>query len=284
MDADISTLYQSNFYRILDFKCLCKDCRTSKPEHSESFCISFVRKGNFLFNVFRNSLDSYNGCVLVTKPGYERTVTHIHTTPDECTIFDFSSVFFAELLDQNQSIKFLHDNDLHSTLVKTSAEIEFLHFQILQLVINKSGSRLQIDSIVLEIVDKVLRDITDYKPDRNISARLKENHLLTIEKAKEYIARNFTSDISLAEIADHCNVSLFHFSRIFKTFTATSPHQFLLSIRLKNSELLLKQTSLPVADIAFSSGFNSIEHFTAAFRQKYKSPPAAFRMRSETAF
>jgi AraC family transcriptional regulator len=278
MNANIATLYESDFYRIVDFKCLCTDCRTSKPEYSESFCISFVRKGNFLFNVFRQSLDSYSGCVLVTKPGYERTVTHTHTVPDECTILDFKLQFFHGLLDQYKGIKFLRDNDLHSTLLKTNAETEFLHFQILQLILNKSGSKLQIDNLVMEVVDKVLRHITDYNPDHKISMQLKKNHLLTIEKAKDYITRHFTSDISLIEIADYCNVSPFHFSRIFKTFTSISPHQFLLSIRLKNSELLLKETSLPVVDVAFSSGFNSIEHFTAAFRQKYKSPPAKFRV------
>lgn len=279
MDANIYTLYESDFYRILDFKCLCKDCRTSKPEYSNSFCISFVRKGNFLFNVFRQSLDSYNGCILVSKPGYERTVTHTHTVPDECTIFDFKSTFFQELLDQYKSIRFLSDNDLHSTLLKTNPETEFLHFQILQLILSKAGSKLQIDNLVMEVVDKVLRHATDYIPDHRINERLKKNHLLTIEKAKEYIARNFTNDISLTEIADYCNVSAFHFSRIFKTFTAVTPHQFLLSVRLKNSELLLKETVLPVADVAFSSGFNSIEHFTSAFRQKYKSPPARFRVK-----
>lgn len=279
MDAAINTLYESDFYRILDFKCRCTDCKTSKPEYSNSFCISFVRKGNFLFNVFRHSLDSYSGCVLVTKPGYERTVTHTHTVPDECTIFDFKSSFFQEVLDQYSSVRFLNDNDLHSTLLKTNAETEFLHFQILQLIITKSGSKLQIDNLVMEVVDKILLHATDYNPDHRINTRFKRNHLITIEKAKDYITRNFTNDISLSQVADYCNVSPFHFSRIFKAFTSVSPHQFLLSVRLKNSELLLKETTLPVADVAFSSGFNSIEHFTTAFRQKYQFPPARFRLK-----
>ncbi|HEU5292135.1 MAG TPA: AraC family transcriptional regulator [Cyclobacteriaceae bacterium] len=166
---------------------------------------------------------------------------------------------------------------MHSTLLKTNAETELLHFQIIQLVLTKSGSKLLIDNLVMEVVDKILRHATDYNPDHRINTRLKKNHLITIEKAKDYIIRNFTSDISLSEIADYCHVSPFHFSRIFKTFTSVSPHQFLLSVRLKNSELLLKETVLPVADVAFSSGFNSIEHFTTAFRQKYHAPPAQFR-------
>jgi AraC-like DNA-binding protein len=87
--------------------------------------------------------------------------------------------------------------------------------------------------------------------------------------------------MSLMEIAEHCHVSAFHFSRIFKMFTACSPHQFLLTVRLKHAELLLKNTALPVMEIAFSSGFNSIEYFTAAFKNKYGYPPARFRFERE---
>ena len=282
MHADIYTLYESDFYRILDFKCKCRDCRTSKPEYSESFGISFVRKGNFLFNVFRHSLDSYNGCVLITKAGYERTVTHTHAVPDECTIFDFKNNFYKELSQHYGNTKFFRDNDLHSTLIGTDTETEFLHFFILQLIRNRSGSKLQIDNLVMEVIDKVLHCVTDYKPNTKIHARLKKNHLITIERAKEYITENFTNDISLMEIAAYSYVSPFHFSRIFKTFTSFSPHQFLQSIRLKNAEILMRNTAMSVADVAFSSGFNSIEYFTSAFNQKYKCPPAKFRTEKNT--
>ena len=278
MIADLNTLYQSDFYRIIDFKCRCTDCVTSKPEYSQSFAISFVRKGNFLFNVFRHSLDSYSGCVLITKPGYERTVTHIHEVPDECSIFDFTADFYKELTDQYGSLKFFRDNDLHSTLVKTNAETEFLHFHIIRLILDKSGSKLEIDNHVMDVVERILTNITDYTPDHRINAKLKKNHLITIERAKEYITNHFTDDISLTEIARYCYVSPFHFSRIFKTFTNSSPHQFLLLIRLQHAKMLLLDTARPVADIAFSSGFNSIEYFSAAFRQQYKYAPAKFRL------
>lgn len=277
MDADIHTLYTSSFYRILDFKCRCMECTTSKPEYNEAFCISFVRKGNFLFNIFRHSLDSYTGCVLITKPGYERTVTHAHSVPDECTIFEFTAGFYTALLEQYGKTSFFTNNDLHSTLYKTNPETEFLHFYIARLILTNTGSKLQIDNLVMEMIHKVLGAITDHTPEDTIHPRLKLQHLTTIELAKNYITEHYTDDISLQEIATHCHVSPFHFSRIFKTFTQSSPHQFLLTIRLKHAELLLKDSVMPIGDIAFLSGFNSIEHFTAAFRQKYKCPPARFR-------
>jgi len=282
MQADIHTLFESDFYRIMDFKCRCTDCRVSKPEYSRSFCISFVRKGNFLFNVYRHSLDSYTGCVLITKPGYERTVTHTHTVPDECTIFDFKEDFYRELIHQYGNDKFFRSNDLHSTLVKTTPALDFVHYYILQLITQKSVSKLQMDNLVLEVIYKTLSAVTDYQPDPVINAVLKKNHLVTIERAREYITNHFTEDISLNEIAAYCYVSPFHFSRVFKTFTNVSPHQYMLLIRLRHAEMLLKNSVLPVSDIAFSSGFNSAEHFITAFRTKYKLAPNKFRANKAT--
>ena len=148
MQADIHTIFKSDYYRITDFKCRCTDCLTSQPEYCDTFCISFIRRGNFLFNVFRRSLDSYNGCALITKPGYEHTVTHTHTVPDECTIFEFDLDFYKELSELYNLSAFFRDRDIDCTLVKTSAEIEFLHFNILQKALMRSGSRLEIDQLV----------------------------------------------------------------------------------------------------------------------------------------
>lgn len=277
MQADIHTLFESDFYRILDFKCRCTECTTSKPEYSNVFCISFVRKGNFLFNVFRHSLDSYSGCVLITKPGSERTVTHAHAVPDECTIIEFKNDFYPVLQEQYKGARFLHDNDWHSTLVRTNASTEFLHYMIWQLVQSRAGSKLHIDHLVLEVVRKVMGEITEYTPDPQINARMKKNHLLTLERAKDYIATHFTENISLLEIAEHCYVSPFHFSRIFRSFAKMPPHQYLADIRLEHAALLLRTNSTPVADVAFSSGFNSIEYFNAAFRKKFSSTPSSYR-------
>jgi AraC-like DNA-binding protein len=152
----------------------------------------------------------------------------------------------------------------------------------MQQLLGRPGSRLELDQLVMAMVHKILGTVTEYEPDGKISAQLKKNHLITIERAKEYIARNFARDISLMEIAAYCYVSPFHFSRIFKTFTSYSPHKYLAAIRLQHAAQLLRSTALPVADIGFSSGFNSVEHFTAAFHQRYKCPPSRLRAGGES--
>lgn len=276
MDADITTLYTSGFYRVMDFKCRCTACATSKPEYTDTFCISFVRKGNFLFNVFRNSFDSHTGRVLITKPGYEHTVTHTHAIPDECTIIDFPVEFYLQAKEHYGNNRFFTDNDLHSLQVSTSPETEYLHHRLVHLLLSGHHERLQTDLLVMEIVEKTLGKLMPESAG-SIDRRLKKNHLGTVEQAKSYMLEHFADDISLTDVAGKCCVSPFHFSRIFKTFTGCSPHSFLLSLRLKNAEMMLKTSAQPVADIAFASGFNSPDHFSAAFAGHYGHSPARYR-------
>lgn len=276
MKADITTLYRSGFYQVLDFKCRCTDCVTSKPEYADTFSISFVRKGNFLFNVFRNSFDAHTGRVLLTKPGYEHTVTHTHAIPDECTIIEFTGECYLKMTGHYRNHRFLSDPDIHSLQIHTTADTEFLHHHLIARLLSNRFDRLELDLIVLEILGKTL-DMVTPASQALLPQRMKKNHLHTVEDAKDYMLRNFAEDISLTDIAAACCISPFHFSRIFKTFTGYSPHVFLLSVRLKHAEVLLKTTSNPVADIAFLSGFRSTEHFSATFSERFRHSPVKYR-------
>lgn len=209
MEADLHTLYRSDFYQVIDFRCRCTSCMTTKPEYADAFCISFVRKGNFLYNVFRRSMDAYTGCVLVTKPGSERTITHTHSIPDECTIFEFTPAFYSELVECHGNLHFFIDNDIPSTLVKTNVSLEFLHYHVIHQILTHGGSKLEIDQCVVDIVREILPRVADYTSDTRMDARLKKNHLETIERAKAYITTHFTDDMSLTSLAQHCCVSPF---------------------------------------------------------------------------
>ena len=115
------------------------------------------------------------------------------------------------------------------------------------------------------------------KTPANIPDKLKQQHLVTIESARNYILSHFKENISLQQLALHCFVSPFHFSRIFKTITGESPHQYLSSVRLTHAKVLLAETNAPVSDIAYECGFNSPEHFVTAFKKYHKINPSALR-------
>jgi AraC family transcriptional regulator len=64
---------------------------------------------------------------------------------------------------------------------------------------------------------------------------------------------------------------------VFKKFTSFTPHQYLQNVRLKHGQVLLKSSSLPIADISSQAGFNSADYFATAFKQKYGATSTEFR-------
>lgn len=283
MEPVVHTLYSSDYYTINDYKCLCLECNKSKVEYIEQFSICFVRSGNFSFNIFRDSLDTYTGYVLVNKPGYEYTVTHPAMLPDECTVIRFTPAFYELLIKQQltEAGSFFANTDLQSVLVRLYPATEYLHTLLFQRIQTGRCPKLEADTRVMELLEQVLITLMDKRTPVSIPERLKKDHLRTVEQAKIYITENLCHDISLENLAAHCHVSPFHFSRIFRMITGSSPYQYLLQVRLKHAELLLI-SGKPVADTAFLSGFNSIEHFSTSFKKKYKAAPSAYRMKPET--
>lgn len=278
MEAEVHILFSSDYYEICDFKCLCNECTRSKREYNEHLSLCITRSGNFHYNAFRASLDTYTGSVLISKPGYDYTVSHPGEAPDHCTIIIFKKAFYKDIEEQLQlkAHWFFTNKDIQSLLLKTSPQLEQLHYALLQAARHGSHNILEMDSVVMDILEEVLSRFTNYEMPQALPARLKKHHLVTIEKAKQYLNENLAANISLEQLAEHCHISPFHFSRIYKTFTGYSVYQYLQGMRLKHAEMLLA-TALPVADIAFQSGFNSIDYFSSAFKKQYKVSPNAFR-------
>ena len=219
------------------------------------------------------------GRILISKPEFEHTTRHIDNQPDITTVFEFTKTFFEKLKTEysREASWFLQNNDLHSIMLACSVETDYLHHLIMQLLQKQQVDHLQVDEMVMQLLTKVLVTLGNTPELPIVPDRLKKYHLLTIEKAKEYLLQNFTEDISLNELAEHCHVSPFHFSRVFKTVLNISPHQYLLNVRLNNAKILLATTHKPVNDIAFECGFNSLEHFVTAYKQQFSLTPSQQR-------
>ena len=99
---------------------------------------------------------------------------------------------------------------------------------------------------------------------------------ITIDRAKEYIHAYCSEQISIEDIANSCYVSPFHFSRIFKKKTGTSPYDYLLQVRIGKARQLLAR-GYPVADCAFLCGFNSLENFSYCFKKMTGYSPSGYK-------
>jgi AraC family transcriptional regulator of adaptative response / DNA-3-methyladenine glycosylase II len=82
---------------------------------------------------------------------------------------------------------------------------------------------------------------------------------------------------SLAQIAERLGVSDRHLRRIFLAEHGVTPLQYLQTRRLLLAKQLLTDTSLPIAQVALASGFNSLRRFNAAFVESYRMSPSRLR-------
>ena len=89
------------------------------------------------------------------------------------------------------------------------------------------------------------------------------------------VEENYTSPISLDELAYLSGRSLSSFKREFQDIYGEPPARWIREKRLSKAHEMLQSSSLSVADIAYSLGFENPTHFSRIFKQQYGTAPSA---------
>jgi AraC family transcriptional regulator len=93
----------------------------------------------------------------------------------------------------------------------------------------------------------------------------------------EFVEENLDRDLSLEAMAGEVEISPLYLPRAFKTAVGQSPHQYVLARRIERARELLRDTDLPIVDVALSSGFSSQSHLSNWFLRMVGISPAAYR-------
>jgi transcriptional regulator GlxA family with amidase domain len=76
-------------------------------------------------------------------------------------------------------------------------------------------------------------------------------------------------------------VSEAHFARSFKEAFGVPPHRYLLTRRIERASALLRDTDLPITEIAFQTGWGSLGTFGRQFRDVTGESPGEVRARAQ---
>ena len=99
----------------------------------------------------------------------------------------------------------------------------------------------------------------------------------TLDTVVGYLREHLADDVSLDDLAAQVDLSKFHLLRMFKKSTGSTPHQYLIGLRLGRAANLLRHSRLSVAQIAVACGYQSTGQFAAMFRRAYGVPPKDYR-------
>lgn len=142
---------------------------------------------------------------------------------------------------------------------------------------DKPGKDIVLRALGEQLLVHALRNYA--QPRRSEELELSRAGLVDrrIRRSVELMYTQLDQDLTLKALAAASYLSPFHFARLFKKLTGSTPHNYLAGIRAARAQLLLAETELSVTEIGARVGYLSASHFTKAFRLATGTTPREFR-------
>jgi len=104
-------------------------------------------------------------------------------------------------------------------------------------------------------------------------------HFVTyaVRQAVRWIDQHLMESFPMSSVAVAAGLSESGLRRRFHDELGKSPAEYVTQQRIERAKQLLRETSRPVTDIAFSLGFNSSPYFGAVFKRQTGHTPSQFR-------
>ncbi len=98
-------------------------------------------------------------------------------------------------------------------------------------------------------------------------------------KAREYIDKHKSEELSLTDVAKAAGASVFHFCKVFHKATGLKFTDYVARVRLEDARTRLLNPNLRVSEIAYDVGFQSLTQFNRTFKRVFGQSPSDFRAR-----
>jgi AraC-like DNA-binding protein len=144
----------------------------------------------------------------------------------------------------------------------------------------QQASRLFIDQMSVAITTYLVDNYGGSTSAAPVSSRRLSR--LHEGRAKAMLRSRLDGSVSIADIADACSLSRSYFIRAFRETTGKTPLQWLLAERISLARGLLRDSELPLTEVADVCGFADQSHFTRAFAKYEGQPPGVWRRRART--
>lgn len=116
------------------------------------------------------------------------------------------------------------------------------------------------------------RYIEEFPPDRQ-----EDDGYSYVLSALQTIAARSHRPLSVEDIAARLGISRTHLYRLFQRHLGIPPHEYLARLRVRNACAMLRDSTLPIKDIARSVGFEDQLYFARVFRRYMGQSPSRYR-------
>lgn len=152
----------------------------------------------------------------------------------------------------------------------------FALFLRLHIALEKPAPRIEKESNLLWSLAQLIARHAGSSPLLKSVGKERSPIKIVREHLETYYAENFT----LEQLARIANLSPFHLLRVFRQEVGLPPHAYLNQVRVTHAKTLLSQ-GMPIAQVAFESGFVDQSHFTKKFKHIIGVTPRQYRLGSD---
>ncbi len=222
----------------------------------------YVTKGRGVFEVSQKTHVVVPGSAMVIFPG----VRHYYKPDFDVGWTEYWVGFKGPYADALREQGFL---SLRKPLYEVGLQNSLLtiYARIFELVRNQQPLfQIRASSLVLALIAEVLAH------ERKTVQHSSSEGL--VEKAKFFMEENIYREVNLNGIGEALGVSAPHLNSVFKSYTAMTPYQYFISIKIRKAKELLEGGSLPIKEVAFRLGFDDQYYFSRLFRKKTGIAPS----------
>jgi AraC-like DNA-binding protein len=142
----------------------------------------------------------------------------------------------------------------------------------LELPQRTDGLRLALDALVLEALRLFASPAVEQSTVHLHAA---------VARARELLDHQPGHAWKLEELARRAGISPAHLRERFREEIGLPPHQYLLQTRIDRARQLLRETDVPITQLARDLGFGSSQHFATTFKKLCGTTPQEFRKKHE---
>lgn len=251
------------------------------PEHWHLFAeILLSSADQSVYNVRGVNYEINQGDILVIWP------TELHSTLYSPAGSSILIQFSADLIRDNQDIymyyrymqqihKISSDQpELREKVAGYINELVKLHNEKKDFMVTEMKIRV-LKLLVLLAEESKKHDKDDLSNEKRIPHQ--SDTYLKIQSACRYIAKNCEKNLMQVQVSEYVGFSPYYFSRIFKKYTGESYSEYLTRQRIRKAVEMLSSDNIPITEIGFYAGFQSVSNFNRAFKTLMGCSPTQFR-------
>lgn len=245
-----------------------------QPHSHPAFTVTTVLAGRMAATIGESTFELSAGDAALTNVGQ----THCARSSEvEFVSVGVSTTLVNEMVAEIGLTRSTADVVFRSSVVKDHTLTGIVRTIAMEISDEGWGHDEMLDALVRQLVIHLLRSHLTVRMSDQIELSRAGPVDRRLRRAIEFMHDNFGRELALEEIASAAYLSEYHFARLFKQITRSTPHVYLANLRLERARKLLAETALPISEIAAMVGYQSQSHFSKMFKSVAGITPRAYR-------